>query len=460
MSKISQPTKPVVLVIDDNKNTCEDVRSLLGDRYETIFAHDYQSGCDRILAEVPAAVLLDIALGGSKSGLDILQMFENDRFAPPIVMLTTDGNIDMVVKTIRGGAYHYIHKPPHRKVLLEVVEQAIAFGIDKRRISAMEQEIRSSRPLLTAEDERMRAIVNAAKKMAQSDSSVLITGEPGTGKELLARLIHDQSPRCRGPFVPINGARDYSNLMESDFFGHEKGAFTGATEMRRGAFERASGGTLFLDEIGDCPLKLQKLILRAIQEKQIMRVGGVKDITVDVRIVSATNADTQERLDGGKLRQDFLDRIKVRHLHIPPLRNRPADILGIVSAYLANKASHSNTPLLKLEEEAEAYLLSHPLPGNARKIESMLERAIDSCTGNILSVRHFIEDPMLTGAKILPYKITKENFIIEDSRKYLRMIYKATHGNKKEAAKLAGMATQNLHRLSVEHGIDPNDFIE
>lgn len=456
--EINSETQPTVLIIDDREKDRELVALKLQGKYKLSFAETYDIGLSRILSDSPSIVLLDITLDNGKSGLDILSFLKEDRFAPPIIMLTTDPNIDTVVECMRRGAFHYIHKPPHRKMLIELLESALVHSTSQRRTHALENYIGAKFPALVHADETMKTIVDTATDYAATGDPILITGDPGTGKELLARLIHDRSPRCDGPFVAVNCAVNYSELSQSDFFGHEAGAFTGATALRRGSFELASGGTLMLDEIGDCPVDLQRMILRAVQDNLIKRVGGQREIYTDVRIISATNADINAKRASGDLRGDFMSRISTFHLHIPPLQNRPRDICGITEAYLARRAKLSKSSPKKLSDRAKSFLLEHPLPENARTLEALLARAVIASDSEDLTVRDFVDDPLLTGTELLSYAKAKTKMITQWSKEYFRHLYKRTKGNRAMAADIAVMAPQNLQRLSKKYGVDPDEF--
>jgi len=301
-------------------------------------------------------------------------------------MITAFGEVEKAVVAMRAGAYNYLVKPFNNEELLLNIGKAIEHYLLLRENLRLRDEarVRYGFASIVGKNARMQEIYQLIEKVAPTSASVLITGESGTGKELVARAIHINSPREKDPFISVNCAALPETLLESELFGHERGAFTGATSMRKGRFELADTGTLFLDEIGDIPLPLQAKLLRVLQERSFERVGGVKPIKVNVRIITATNRDLKDEVDNGNFREDLYYRLNVLHIHLPPLRERTDDIPMLADYFINKFAEVLNKPDLKISGDALRSLTGYSWEGNVRELENTIERAAILCSGDVI----------------------------------------------------------------------------
>ncbi len=371
-----------ILFIDDDKAGREvALFNLRKAGYEVAAASDGQEGLDAFAAGSFDLVVTDVKMPGI-SGIDVLRRVRATSPDVPVLVITAFGNVDTAVTAMKEGAYDFIGKPFHRDQLLLAVEKAL----ERRRLASevRELKIRASgvgRDIVCVSP-AMKKTLEVADRVAPSDATVLITGESGTGKEAVARRIHVMSPRAEGPFVAVNCAAIPGELLESELFGHARGAFTGAVRDRVGRFRQAAGGTLFLDEIGEMPLPLQAKLLRVLQERVVDAVGGDKPIPVDVRIVVATNRDLPERIREGTFREDLYYRLNVVELRVPPLRERPQDIPPLVDHFMRELAQgrELSVPPRVMEE-----LASRPWPGNVRELKNACERMVILCRGTEVS---------------------------------------------------------------------------
>jgi two-component system NtrC family response regulator len=319
-------------------------------------------------------------------GLELLNAIKNYNKDLPVIMITAFGEVEKAVVAMKAGAYNYLAKPFNNEELLVNIRKAIEhYSLLRENLRLrVEARVRYGFASIVGKNARMQEIYQLIEKVAPTPASVLITGESGTGKELVARAIHINSPREKAPFISVNCAALPETLLESELFGHERGAFTGATSMRKGRFELADSGTLFLDEIGDIPLSLQAKLLRVLQERSFERVGGIKPIKVDVRIITATNRDLKDEVDKAHFREDLYYRFNVLHIHLPPLRERADDIPMLTEHFINKFAKSLNKPNLKISGDALRYLTGLPWEGNVRELENTIERAAILCSGDII----------------------------------------------------------------------------
>ena len=373
------PTLRSALVVDDER----DIRELLvltlgrmGIRVDT--AADLASAREQLIAQKYDLCLTDMRLPDG-SGLDLINLISQRYPDTPVAMITAYGNVEAAVDALKAGAFDFVTKPVDLGVLRRLVQNALDVGEQRRTNQpAGNRLVGDSAPM-----QHLRATI---AKLARSQAPVYIAGESGVGKELVARLIHEQGARSKGPFVPVNCGAIPSELMESEFFGHRKGSFTGAHADKDGLFQTANGGTLFLDEVAELPLQLQVKLLRVIQEKNVRPVGASVEVPLDVRILSATHKNLGKLTEDGKFRHDLYYRINVIELQVPPLRERREDILPIAEAILARLAGELGETLPELSEAAKAALIAYPFPGNVRELENILERAVALCDGNRIEV--------------------------------------------------------------------------
>ncbi len=346
------------------------------------------------------AVITDITMPGM-SGMEVLRKVRERDGIMPVIVVTAYGTIESAVEAMKQGAFDYITKPFNRDELLMTLEKALRMRKLEHENIELRAEIRGSYCFeeIIGNSERMKTVLEMAYRVAGSDASVLITGESGTGKELLARGLHYGSPRSNGPFVAVNCAAIPENLIESELFGHVKGAFTGAVKDKQGRFELADGGTLFLDEIGELRLDLQAKILRALQEKTVDRVGGSRPVPADARVVAATNRDIEKAVKDGKFREDIYYRLSVITLHMPPLRERKEDIPLLVGHFLRKFGKNLD---ISIDPAALTALQTYGWPGNVRELENVIERASVLRQGNVITLAD------------LPEKLSREQGSVED----------------------------------------------
>lgn len=363
--------KGTVLVVDDEVNIRETISDILTDEnYKVILASDGNEAEKKFLFEDIDVVILDILLP-DKNGMEILKKFQKDFPIIPVIIISGHADIKMAVEAMKIGAFDFIEKPLSIERLISTVKNALM--VKQLRIENINLKLKNPEVNFIAKSPVMREILDSIEKIAQSDASVMITGENGTGKELIARILHNKSKRRFYPFVGINCAAIPETLIESELFGYEKGAFTGATKQKKGKIELAHKGTLFLDEVADLSLSAQAKILRVLQERQFERIGGHESISVDVRIISATNKDLMEEMKKGNFREDLFYRLNVIPIHIPPLRERKEDIRELANFFLSEYNSKHNTSL-KFTEKALKLLEKYDWPGNVRELKNFLER--------------------------------------------------------------------------------------
>ncbi len=366
-----------ILVVDDEKPMRLVLRETLEEEgHEVVEAATAREALERAVAEEPDVVVLDIRLPDG-SGLDVLDRLGASDPELPVVMITGDGSRDLGLEAVERGAYDFFTKPFRNAELRVVVERAL----ERQRLAREVRRLRSDRVEeesygeLVGRSPAMREVFRSIERVARTDLPVLLEGESGTGKELVVREIHRRSGRSDGPLVEVNCIAIPEGLMESELFGHEEGAFTGATSRRKGKFEQADGGTLFLDEVGDLPRELQGKLLRVLQEQAFERVGGSETITTDVRILAATNKRLQHEVDEGRFREDLFYRLNVFPLRLPALRERREDVPSLVTAFLEQLRAEDDLGVRGVSSEAMAELLAHDWPGNVRELRNALRSA-------------------------------------------------------------------------------------
>ena len=402
-------------------------------------------------------VISDVRLGDGADGMAVLAAFQRAQPQTPVVLMTAFGDVENVMKAIQQGAYDYISKNPFQaEELVQTVERALE---RRRLLEANRANKRDGR-------ERIREIVGSSPPMlevyklvarvAASMSTVLVVGESGTGKELVARAIHNHSARAQGPFVAVNCTALAESLLESELFGHARGAFTGAVASKRGLFEEAQGGTLFLDEIGEINSKMQAQLLRVLQEGEIRRVGGSEPIRVDVRVVAATNRDLEDEVQKGRFREDLYFRINVVTIKLPPLRQRPEDIALLVDHFLNKYAKREGRPESGVTKDAMVLLERYGWPGNVRELENVVERALALSKSGIILPSDLPSEARGEGESRTP-PITAHN-LVEDrptlaelEQRYINLILQQEGGNKKRAAEILGIDRRTLYR-TLERG--------
>jgi len=395
-------------------------------------------------------VILDCT-SPTTENFSLLRELRSQQINVPVIVITDGGSIEAAIQAIRDeGAYHYFEKPVDGNKLKIVLERAIEFALAKKENELLRRQLqdRGAFGELVGKSEAMRAIYSLIEQVAPSSASVLITGESGTGKELVARTLHSMSPRRDNPFVAINCSAIPEALMESELFGHEKGAFTGAASRRPGCFELANSGTLLLDEIAEMPAVLQAKLLRVIEERAVRRLGSRKEIEVDVRLLAATNRDPETAVAEGKLRSDLLYRLNVFGIHLPPLKQRKEDIPLLAQHLVTQLAQKHDRPARFLSSAALAALQFHAWPGNVRELRNVIERAVVICSGEQIERHHFAPYPIEQRQRLrdedtitLPIGTPIE----ELERQMIMRTLQKTKNNKTRAAELLGISLKTLH---------------
>ena len=374
----------LVYVVDDDASAREALGSLI--RSAGLNVRTFASAQEFLAqtrADCPSCLLLDVRLPGL-SGLDLQQELAKSGSRIPIIFLTGHGNIPMSVRAIKAGALEFLTKPFNDEDLLDAIDQAIAR--DQRVSKGNDRTPGNKFADIIGNSDALKAVLEQVEVVAPTESTVLLLGETGTGKELIARAILNRSSRSNRPFVKLNCAAIPSGLLESELFGHEKGAFTGAVTQKVGRFELADGGTLFLDEVGDIPLELQPKLLRVLQEQEFERLGSVRTLRVDVRVIAATNRDLIQMVRAKQFREDLYFRLNVFPIRIPPLRERPGDVRLLVRHYAEHYAERMNKRIDAIHEDTMAALSRYSWPGNVRELQNLIERAVIMMPANILQV--------------------------------------------------------------------------
>ena len=439
-----------VLVVDDDEAMRDMVASLLED---SGFAVERAEGTDHALERLRDhdfdAVLSDIRMPG-RSGIELLGEIRELRPQTPIILMTAFGSIDSAVEAMQAGAFDYVTKPFKRDALLVSLERAFelrTLELENRRLRRAVDRTGSFGEMIGTSP-AMRDLFALIRKVADSRASVLITGESGTGKELVARTLHYAGARAKAPFIPVNCTALPEGLMESELFGHVRGAFTGAVSSKRGLFEEAEGGTLFLDEIGDMAPGLQSKLLRVLQDHEVRPVGGNQSRKVDVRVITATNRDLREDVESGRFRKDLYYRLNVIPIEIPPLRDRPDDIPALAEAFVRK---HGEGRSFTLSAAATSKLGSYSWEGNARELENVIERAIAFANGNDLTPEDIVlpteagERPEDSG-NFLEQALAEQLTLKELEERYTARVLESTGGNKVHAARILGINRRTLYR--------------
>jgi DNA-binding NtrC family response regulator len=425
-----------ILVVDDEKNQREILETILsGEGYDVTTASSGEAAMKFVESRRFDLVLTDLKMTGM-SGLDLLKELTNYDKSIIVILLTAHGSVDSAVDALRLGAFDYLQKPYDSEKLLDTVSRAL------NKLSALDTEIVSISP-------EMDKVKKLILKIAKSNSTVLIRGESGTGKELIARSMHKNSLRTNETFQAVNCAAINENLLESELFGHEKGSFTGAVGEKKGLFEIANNGTLFLDEIGELDIALQAKLLRALQEREIRRVGGVREIPVDVRVLAATNRDLLKMTEEKRFREDLYYRLNVLSIEIPPLRERRSDIPVLID-YFVKKHTRGTERTINIDSAARKLLNDYHYPGNVRQLESAVERAILLCENDTITTED-LPPEMTQGTSLAAvdgdaqFKLPPEGVNFEDvERSLIMQAMERTDNNITKSAKLLGLTFRTL----------------
>ncbi|MDL2260121.1 sigma-54 dependent transcriptional regulator [Deltaproteobacteria bacterium OttesenSCG-928-K17] len=448
-----------VLIVDDEKDIRLTVGGLLGDEgYLVAQASSGPEALERIDESVPEAIILDLWMQSSEQGFDVLTRIKDEYPGLPVIVISGHGNIETAVKAVKMGAFDYIEKPLSADKLLLTVERALSF----KRLAAENQMLKTRPGRSSAMLGRSPALTELLRKIevvAPTQASVLITGENGVGKELAARTIHQLSQRADRPMIEVNCAAIPEELVESELFGHEKGAFTGATARKQGRFDQANNSTLFLDEIGDMSLKTQAKVLRILQEQKFERVGGVKTIRVDVRIIAASNKNLEEEIARGNFRQDLYYRLNVVPLRVPPLRERRDDIPLLAEEFLRSYVLENNLGLKSISKTMMDQLTGRPWPGNVRELKNTIERLAIMSTGEVIdgdpvesrSAEKAATADLPPDYLDLPYREARAEF----ERIYLQHQLQAHDYNITQTAEAIDLDRTSLHKKLKALGLKP-----
>jgi len=448
--------KPRILVADDEEASRQGLGALLTNwGYEVVEAADGQEALEKALGLLPAVAIIDLVMPGL-DGLELLKSLQAEVPFAAIIILTGHGTVETAVSAMKQGAYDYLTKPVDIPRLRVLIQKALENRDTVREVTVLRRRLKEVWGFgkLVGNSKAMQEVYRLIELAAPTPAPVLILGASGTGKELVARTIHDLSPRRDGPFVAVNCSAIPETLLESEIFGHEKGAFTGAVERRIGCFELAHGGTLFLDEVAEMNPAIQVKFLRILQDGVIRRLGGKSEIQVDTRVLAATNKEVTRALEEGSLREDLYYRLNVFSLSLPLLRERVDDLPLLVQAFLEEFNAKYDRRVRSLDDAALTILRAHAWPGNVRELRNAIERAVVSCDGDILTATHL--PPGLSGVVRDPVSDALSIAVgtsLDDAEKTLILSTLASVGNNKtKAAKILGISLKTLHNKLHRYG--------
>lgn len=450
-------TKLKALLIDDDKKFCNTFQTLAETTFDLTITHSGKDGLEALNKSTPQVVLLDLKLGKGMNGIEILKRIKKSHPDLPVIMITDYAEVDTAVEAMKLGALHYMSKSPKIEALKLIIERQL----EQVNWRLLYQQATVNRfDQIIAASPTMKAVLHQIDQVAKIDSTVNIVGESGTGKEITAREIHRRSHRSEKPFVAINCSTLPATLFESEFFGHEKGAFTGADSQQKGKLELAHQGTIFLDEIGDLPIESQAKILRSIEDKSFQRLGSPEPHSVNVRIIVATNKDLQQLIKERAFREDLFHRLNVITIQLPPLRERPEDIPKLVEIFLNRYSQEMKRPALEITPAAISKLQHHSWPGNIRDLRNFIERLMASHAGNAPIDEHNIkfptnEQPFQFPVHLLDrqYEDAKGVLLNEFKQVYFKRALQKHGGNKTAIAKELGLDRTSLHRILQELGL-------
>jgi two-component system response regulator HydG len=439
------------LIVDDERSMCELLETAL--RLRDFESRWYTSADEALLTLDDGnfdAVLTDLKMPGT-TGLQLCEKIVANRPDIPVVVMTAFGSLETAVSAIRVGAFDFVTKPIEMDLLAIVLQRAVTHRRLQDQVKLLSERVEQNGRFgeMIGDSPAMQDLYDQLTRVADSESSILITGESGTGKELVARSLHRRSRRAKGPFVPVNCAAIPETLLESELFGHAKGAFTDARSERKGLFQQAEHGTLFLDEIGEMPQSMQAKLLRALEENKLRPVGGDKEVEFDVRVLSATNRDLETAIEDGRFREDLYFRLNVIQLELPPLRARGTDVLLIAQHYVTTLAARAAKAITGISDKAAEKLLAYSWPGNVRELRNVIERAVALTRYEQIAIedlpekiRNYRSDQVVVGghdpAELLPME--------EVERRYIQHVLNTVGGNKTTASRILGLDRKTLYR--------------
>jgi len=448
-----------VLIVEDEENERTGLAELISSwGYVAETARDGQDGYEKVSSWAPHIVITDLKMP-RLGGLELLEKISSDSQSMAVIVVTAQGSIDSAVQAMRIGAYDYVTKPIDTSRLRTILQNASALLGTRVELEATRRKLRDAGSLgsLIGPSKKMQEIFRLIEMVAPSTASVLITGASGTGKELVARTIHELSPRRLRPFVAINCAAIPETLIESEIFGHEKGAFTGALERRTGCFELAEGGTLLLDEIGEMPIATQAKLLRVLEDRKLRRLGSKTETTVDVRVLAATNKVPDEAVARGELRNDLYYRLNVFNIHMPVLREHREDIQDLVQTLLADMSAKHGRRVATVSEAVLNAFRNYAWPGNVRELRNTLERAVIVCEGPVIETKHlppgFGHSPIRASVDDADsIRVGVGTTVGEAERLLILKTLESTNNNKTRAAEILGISLKTLHNKLKEYG--------
>ena len=448
-----------VLIVEDEPSTRLGLTELVRTwGFTTDSAADGEEALQRITAFRPSIIISDLVMP-RMGGLELLRALKDDGGDFTVVILTAQGSVETAVEAIKEGAYDYLTKPVETQRLKILLDKIVERQDTLREVKSLRKQLREhgSFGRMIGSSAQMRKVYQVVEQAAPTSASVLIWGESGTGKELVAQTIHQLSPRAQNTFVPINCAAIPETLLESEIFGHEKGAFTGAVDRRPGCFELADRGTLFLDEIAEMTPATQVKLLRVLQERKFRRLGGRAEETVDVRVIAATNVNPGDAVTTGKVREDLYYRLNVFAIALPPLRHRKEDLPLLVQSFLADFNQRNNKQVTAVDPVAMRVLEQYPWPGNIRELRNIVERAVILAEGDFIETRHLPPLLVTRGEETLPtMTLTPGTTVDEAERRLILLTLDHTRNNKTRAAEILGISLKTLHnklnRMKEESG--------
>jgi DNA-binding NtrC family response regulator len=449
--------KSTILIIEDDPDGARSVSEAAADAgFDVTLATNGRDGLERFREHTPDVVLTDLVLPDI-DGIEVLDRAQRLDREVPVIVMTAYGSVDSSVRAMRTGAYDYITKPLDLDDLQSKLRRASETSRLRRQVDRLSASVRTrfATTAMVAESPAMQTVLRQIESLADTTATVLVQGESGTGKELVARALHVDSRRASAPFVAVNCGAFAESLLESELFGHEKGAFTGAVAQHKGAFERADGGTLFLDEIGDAPASVQVKLLRAIEEREISRIGGQQPFKVDVRLISATNKDLAELAAERGFREDLLYRINVVTITLPPLRRRHEDIRPLAERFIAKAIEEHHRAIVRVEPSFYERLLTYDWPGNIRQLRNVLESAVlltpgDTLTAGVLSLPAGGANRQTAGDGLyVPDNMT----LTEIEKRVLEQSLLRCQGNRTLTAEKLGLSRRTIQRKIKEHAL-------
>lgn len=445
-----------LLIIDDEKIALKNLEHVMKKEGYEVIGTESGPNALKLLDEQQFDVVLTDLRMEKVDGLQILKKCRELYPDTEVVMITGYATLESAVEVMKKGAFNYIAKPFKLDIVRKVVQEAV----EKVRLKKENRQLRDQldkyqgKVKIITQDPNMQRLLETAKQISPTDCNILLTGESGTGKELFARYIHFTSGRADGPFFAINCGAFTEELLSNELFGHEKGAFTGAMAVKKGLVEIASGGTLFLDEITEMPPSMQVKLLRVIQEKEVLRVGGTESLKVNVRFIAATNRDIQDVIKAGQFRQDLYFRLNVVSLHVPPLTERRDDITLLSYDFLKKYAALMKKDVTEISENAMSLLMNYDFPGNVRELENILERGVALSNGNSIEIAHLPEDLRELSIKTFRKKEGKIPSLEDQEAAYIKWVLKEVGGNKTSAAQILGIDRVSLWRKLKKYGME------